>query len=43
MNIDQSVIFSGDCNKVSGEGTIAEGESQICTIQNAFTTTVVGE
>ena len=43
VNIDQSVIFSGDCNKVSGEGTIAEGESQICTIQNAFTTTVVGE
>jgi hypothetical protein len=37
-NITQSVIFSGDCNINTGEGTIAEGELQICNIQNVFTT-----
>jgi hypothetical protein len=37
VDITQSVIFSGDCDTVSGEGTIAEGEIQICNIENAFT------
>jgi hypothetical protein len=39
VDISQDVIFSGDCNTVTGEGTIAEGEVQICNIQNAFTIT----
>ena len=36
-DISQSVIFSGDCDAVTGQGTIAEGELQICSIENAFT------
>ena len=38
-DISQSVIFSGDCDAMTGEGTIAEGELQICHIQNVFTAT----
>jgi hypothetical protein len=39
VDITQSIIFSGDCNSVTGEGTIAEGDLQVCSIENVFTAT----
>ena len=40
VDITQSVIFSGDCDAITGEGTIAEGEVHLCQIENVFTTTI---
>ena len=40
VDITQSVIFSGDCDAITGEGTIAEGEVHLCQIENAFAATV---
>ena len=41
VDITQSVLFSGDCDALTGEGTIEEGEIQICHVQNVFTPTAL--
>ena len=41
VDITQSVIFSGDCDAITGEGTLAEGEVHLCQIENAFTATAL--
>ena len=40
-DLTQSVIFSGDCDAMTGEGTIAEGDLQICSLENVFTATII--
>jgi hypothetical protein len=39
VKIEQDKIFSGDCDTITGEGTIAEGDLQICSLENVFTVT----
>ena len=39
VHISQSIVFSGDCNPITGEGVISESDLQQCSINNMFTAT----